>query len=87
MKINKRTFHVSLAPDPGESSIDWDKRDWELAERQRRHLANLIPGSVAWHPSQCSHNNCSKCHGTGRTSNGPCVHSISCPCSRCSPRC
>lgn len=35
--------------------------------------------------SDCMHMNCPTCKGTGRGLNGPCVHMISCPCSRCSP--
>lgn len=37
---------------------------------------------------QCFHDNCPECHGTGRKANGEaCVHMISCPCPKCSPRC
>lgn len=35
----------------------------------------------------CLHDICTECHGTGRKSNGtPCVHMISCTCSKCSPK-
>jgi hypothetical protein len=38
--------------------------------------------------SPCMHDNCSQCHGTGKKDNGEiCVHMISCPCPKCSPRC
>jgi len=36
--------------------------------------------------SNCLHNNCTQCHGTGVKKNGqPCHHMISCPCDICSP--
>lgn len=35
---------------------------------------------------KCLHEQCSNCHGTGFGIMGICVHSISCPCPKCSPR-
>lgn len=36
---------------------------------------------------ECLHTQCTECHGTGRKENGEtCVHFISCPCPRCTPR-
>lgn len=39
--------------------------------------------------SGCLHEGCHSCGGTGqkRDGGGMCVHSISCPCPKCSPRC
>ena len=34
--------------------------------------------------SDCMHDNCPNCHGTGINKlGGMCVHGISCPCSKC----
>ncbi len=39
-------------------------------------------------PQPCLHKQCSECHGTGRKKDGTaCIHMISCPCPRCTPRC
>lgn len=36
---------------------------------------------------KCLHQRCPECKGTGvKKDHTPCVHMISCPCSRCSPR-
>jgi len=37
----------------------------------------------------CLHKQCSQCNGTGinKMTGAMCIHMISCPCSRCSPRC
>jgi len=36
--------------------------------------------------SDCLHDNCPECHGTGNKDNGGiCVHFISCSCSKCTP--
>lgn len=38
--------------------------------------------------SRCLHDSCPECNGTGRKPDGTlCVHAISCPCPKCSPRC
>ena len=37
---------------------------------------------------KCLHKNCPECHGNGIKQNGEiCIHMISCPCPRCTPRC
>jgi len=38
--------------------------------------------------SDCIHDNCSSCDGTGirKDGLGPCVHMMSCSCPKCSPR-
>ena len=36
----------------------------------------------------CLHKNCPECRGNGVKLNGEiCIHMISCPCPRCTPRC
>lgn len=36
---------------------------------------------------RCMHDACPECHGTGRKKDGSmCIHMISCPCTRCTPR-
>ena len=39
--------------------------------------------------SDCMHENCSACGGTGQKKDGSgiCIHAMSCPCPKCSPRC
>jgi hypothetical protein len=41
------------------------------------------------HGSQCMHDNCPECGGTGikRNGGGTCIHMISCPCPKCTPWC
>lgn len=45
-------------------------------------------GSNSKQYSDCMHDNCSRCHGTGidETTKAVCIHMISCPCERCTPR-
>jgi len=46
-------------------------------------MGNAIPV----HEQRCLHLSCPQCHGTGRKQDGQlCVHMLSCPCPRCSPR-
>ncbi len=69
------------------SPPDLDAADADLARRQLEHLAHVRDYHLG-HPSECLHNRCSECLGTGvRRDGGACVHMISCPCPRCSPRC
>lgn len=36
---------------------------------------------------KCLHHTCTECHGSGKKRDGtPCVHFISCPCPKCTPR-
>lgn len=37
---------------------------------------------------RCLHDSCSECGGTGikRNGGGACIHGISCPCQKCTPR-
>jgi len=57
-----------------------------LKKRQEEHLKN-VQGfqDSCWQP--CLHDECTQCHGTGIKLDGtPCIHHISCPCPKCSPR-
>jgi len=62
----------------------------ELKRIQEEHLRNVSRnlgyGDENWQP--CLHDQCPSCHGTGVKSDGSmCVHCISCPCPKCTPRC
>ena len=38
--------------------------------------------------SNCMHDNCPDCKGTGRRQDGGiCIHGMSCPCPKCTPQC
>lgn len=73
------------------SSIDRDKYEKELDEKQKRHLS--VAKSIArnstygnWKP--CMHDQCTLCFGTGRKAdNSFCIHYIACSCPKCSPYC
>jgi hypothetical protein len=68
----------------GAVPIDRETYERELRERQREHLKNVNRDSD-WQP--CLHDSCLRCHGTGIQLDGtPCIHGISCPCPKCSPR-
>lgn len=55
----------------------------DLARRQKEHLERIYNHS--WRP--CLHDQCPECVGTGLKRDGSaCIHGISCPCPRCSPR-
>lgn len=69
-------------------SLDREDYERELRERQRRHLDQLERGTgfgPPWQP--CLHDGCPNCHGTGVGIHGACVHSLSCPCPKCTPYC
>lgn len=64
--------------------MDRDEYERDLARRQAEHLRSIRPDNTYWRP--CLHDACSSCVGTGvRRDGSPCVHSISCPCQKCSP--
>ena len=54
-----------------------------LEDTEKRLLA-----SIDRYKSDCLHDHCSSCHGSGNRNDGlgMCVHMISCPCKMCSPR-
>jgi hypothetical protein len=64
------------------SESEWKRRYEELLERNKE--IGLYENA-----SGCLHNNCSDCNGTGQRKDGlgHCIHMISCPCPKCSPRC
>ena len=60
-----------------------------LRERMSRPLGGPGCTVCAEHRRQedeargCAHDNCSKCHGTGATRFGPCLHFLVCRCRKC----
>ena len=74
MKItqtSKTPEYVKQATTTGKEP-DWDK----------------IPITPAEETSTCLHDRCSQCGGTGQRKDGlgSCVHMLSCPCPKCTPR-
>lgn len=67
--------------------MDRQEYERELREIQRKHLDKIRQlYDHEWQP--CLHDQCSQCHGTGMKEDGSmCIHAISCPCPRCTPRC
>ena len=66
-----------------------DRESYEkyLKRKQKQHLESIQQAKeINWQP--CLHDGCLQCHGTGRKLDGSmCVHSISCPCPKCTPYC
>jgi len=59
----------------------------ELLKRQCYPLY-LVDTSGTKESSDCMHDNCSNCRGTGQSKfGGMCVHGMSCPCPKCSVVC
>ena len=67
------------------TSINREEYEKQLAEKQMNHLENMNHiRERNWRP--CMHDQCTQCHGTGVKWDGSaCIHSISCPCPKCSP--
>jgi len=65
-----------------------ERKSYEKALRrqQEEHLKNVQSVSdIEWRP--CLHDGCPDCVGTGIKKNGTrCIHNISCPCPKCTPR-
>lgn len=61
-------------------------RETELIPIFWEYTKRLIP-TYKDH-SNCLHNHCSSCNGTGirKDGLGPCIHMMSCSCPKCSPR-
>lgn len=58
--------------------------EFELFKDSR--LDRNFPKDYPKNNTNCAHQHCERCHGTGKDSNGnQCVHMISCRCVRCSP--
>lgn len=67
--------------------LDREQYEKDLAEKQKQHLDAVRRGQRGspWRP--CLHDGCSRCHGTGIQIDGTtCVHCLSCPCPKCTPR-
>lgn len=65
--------------------LDQELYEKDLKQRQEQHLAR-VQTKRPWQP--CMHDQCQSCHGTGINAfGGACIHSISCPCPKCTPRC
>ena len=65
------------------------REDYErdLMRRKEAHLRN-VQGERNEHWQPCMHDQCVDCIGTGvKKTGGSCVHMISCPCPKCTPRC
>lgn len=65
-----------------------EREDYEkdLARRQQEHLRN-VQGERDYNWQPCLHDGCPDCCGTGIKRDGTgCIHMISCPCPKCSPR-
>lgn len=69
------------------SNINREIYEEDLKRRQKQHLDSIIEyQNRDWQP--CMHDGCTQCIGTGvRHDGSSCVHALSCPCPRCSPRC
>jgi hypothetical protein len=67
------------------SEIDRTTYERDLRERQRKHLESLEANKPPFRP--CLHDQCPRCHGTGRSAHGPCIHGIACNCSKCGITC
>lgn len=66
-----------------------DQYEQELKKKQEEHIKRVLDNrevhEAAWRP--CLHDGCPDCVGTGMKLDGStCVHMISCPCPKCTPR-
>ena len=71
----------------GLSYLDREQYEEDLKRKQQEHLDSIQgQNDMNWRP--CMHDQCTECHGTGvRRFGGMCIHSISCPCPKCTPYC
>ena len=56
-----------------------------------KELAKRIENGEKWSlgkdRQKCLHDACPDCHGTGKKHDGTmCIHFLSCPCPKCTPR-
>ena len=62
---------------------------WEYPTNQHWYTGDYGTG-YQYKPQddQCLHLQCPSCHGTGvnKSTGGVCIHHLSCPCPRCTPR-
>lgn len=81
LKQNSTTTKTEFYPQGYYPNINQEEYERELKERQERHLKRF---QKPWQP--CLHDQCQSCHGTGINAFGSaCIHSISCPCPKCTP--
>lgn len=80
------TYGTGNAGMKPEKQIDRTEYERDLKRRQSEHLRKIQErADASWRP--CLHDGCPQCHGTGIKSDGtPCIHMISCPCPKCTPR-
>ena len=67
-----------------------DRKSYEedLKRRQEEHLRQVQGGGLGEPFVPCLHEQCPECIGTGvRRDGSACIHCISCPCPKCTPRC
>lgn len=82
--------YPSTVPYTAEWHSSSDRRrmyEEDLFRRQQEHFRQIQQNQDQnWQP--CLHDQCPECVGTGVKKDGShCVHGISCPCPKCSPRC
>ncbi len=61
----------------------------EIVELYTEILESAHDKAFEYAKSQCMYDACPKCQGSGKDymGGGFCLHMISCPCPKCSPRC
>jgi len=71
----------------GDGTLRTGGDDFEIARRKHIRALAQLDEARSSESRRCLHLGCPTCFGTGRKADGtPCVHMISCPCPRCSPR-
>lgn len=59
----------------------------DLAKRREEHLKKVQENLTQGSDQPCLHDQCENCVGTGVKLDGQkCIHYISCPCPKCTPR-
>lgn len=60
--------------------------EWDAAVLGQQVVTQSLPQPLI-NPEPCLHSQCQECFGLGFKRDGtPCVHYISCPCPKCSPK-
>jgi len=82
--LSKSLRPVSGPPRMKNRLSDRESYERDLAIKQENHLRQIQEKN--WMP--CAHDECPKCHGTGKKINGEiCIHHLSCMCPKCTLRC
>lgn len=64
-----------------------DEREWVTYPHIPIPFDELFINNEKTNQSNCLHDSCPECHGSGRKVNGGlCIHFISCPCPKCTPQ-